>query len=349
MFAYWFLFAYFAAGVFLTSPRDRLAQPGLRVFLGAGAMLIAVLVGFRHEVGADWYPYQRMFAVAGFVDFDRVLQLKDPGYQLLNSIAQQVGAGIWLVNLVCGLILAWGLSRFAKTQPDPWLVFLLAIPYLVVVVAMGYSRQAVAIGVLLAGLATMSRGGGSALRFAGYVAAAALFHKTAVIALLLVAFATNRNKWLDALIVGAGFILMYDIFLDDSVDELVATYIDAEYSSQGAAIRIAMTVVPATMFLLSPGRFGFSGQEQKIWRNFSIATFTLLALLFVLPSSTAVDRLSLYVIPLQLAVLSRIPAVYPGKGLGRFIIVIYCFAVQYAWLNYASHAPAWIPYRSSLF
>lgn len=55
--------------------------------------------------------------------------------------------------------------RFARSQPDPWLAVLVAVPYLVIVVAMGYSRQAVAIGILLAGLGRLERGG-STLHFA---------------------------------------------------------------------------------------------------------------------------------------------------------------------------------------
>ncbi|MDQ3145317.1 MAG: EpsG family protein [Pseudomonadota bacterium] len=344
MFAYWFLFAYFAVGVLLGSHDETTQRSRPRPMLALGALLIAVLVGFRYEVGADWQAYQRMFAFAGLANFDRILALKDPGYQILNWLAQQFGAGIWMVNLVCGSLLAWGLSRFARVQPEPWLAVLIAIPYLVVVVAMGYSRQGVAIGLLLAGLAAISRGA-SPLRFVLYVAAAALFHKTAVIALLLVVFASEKNRFLNTTALVAAFVLMYDIFLDDSVDTFMNTYIDAEYSSQGAAIRIAMTVLPAALFLLRPNKFGFLPREKKVWINFSIATFVLLAMLFLLPSSTAVDRLTLYIIPLQIVILSRFPIASGSRTVVRILVVVYCFAIQFAWLNYASHANEWIPYR----
>ena len=35
---------------------------------------------------------------------------------------------------------------FVRRQPMPWLGLLVAIPYLVIVVGMGYSRQAIALG-----------------------------------------------------------------------------------------------------------------------------------------------------------------------------------------------------------
>jgi len=216
------------------------------------------------------------------------------------------------------------------------------------VVAMGYSRQAVAIGFLMAGLAAVARGA-SPLRFALYILGGALFHKTVVVALLLVAFASRRNRLLNTVALLAAFVLFYDMFLAESVDQFVRNYIETQYSSQGAAIRIAMSILPATLFLLMPKRFGFSPREEQIWRNFSIVAFGLLGLLFVLPSSTVVDRLALYIIPLQLVILARVPRALFRGAIGRVVVVAYCFAVQFAWLNYATHAQYWLPYRTSIF
>ena len=47
------------------------------------------------------------------------------------------------------------LIRFCLAQADPWLSVLIAIPYMVIVVAMGYTRQAVALGILMVGLAAV--------------------------------------------------------------------------------------------------------------------------------------------------------------------------------------------------
>ena len=344
MFAYWFMFAFFTAGVVFSSRSAPAPQSQPRLVLALGALMIMVLVGLRYEVGGDWEPYLRMFSFAGYADFGRMLRFGDPGYHLINWSVRQAGGEIWVVNLICAMIFAWGLFRFAKVQPDPWLTMLIAIPYLVVVVAMGYTRQAVSIGFLMAGLAALARGG-TVLRFSAYIFAAALFHKTAVVALLLVAFASQRNRLLNTIALIGAFILFYDLFLSESLDTFVKGYIDTEYSSQGAAIRVAMSVLPAAIFLVTPKRFGFPPREEQIWRNFSIATLVLLGLLFVLPSSTVVDRLALYMIPLQLAILSRVPRTLIGEAPGKILIVSYCFAVQFAWLNYASHSQYWVPYQ----
>jgi hypothetical protein len=341
---YWLLFSYFAAGVLLQRDRPRDEANQTIPLLTLGALFIALMIGLRYEVGADWFAYQYMFSFAEFAELGRVLAIGDPGYQFLNWVVQRIGGDLWLVNLICGLIFSWGLLRLAEAQPNPWLAVLVAIPYLVVVVAMGYTRQAVAIGILMAGLARVERGA-STLQFALYVTAAAFFHKTAVFALPLVVLAGRRNLMINVMIGIAAGLLLYFFFLSSSVDRLVKNYIVAEYAAQGAAIRVAMSLVPAVLFLLNQRRFEFSDQEKQIWRNFALAAIGLLVILFVLPSSAAVDRLALYVTPLQIVILSRLPGAIGSKGLGTLAIVVYSAAVQFVWLNYAIHARFWVPYE----
>jgi hypothetical protein len=58
-----------------------------------------------------------------------------------------------------------------------------------------------------------------------------------------------------------------------------------------------------------------------------------------------VDRLALYILPLQLAVMSRVPGTVINSLSGRLVVIAYSFAVQFVWLNYAAHAEYWLPYR----
>jgi len=353
MWPYWLLFSFFAVGA-LFQPTPLAASPGGDVrqagaagsgapMLVLGGLMIAAMVGLRYKVGADWETYYFYWQYAGYADLGRILRMSDPAYQLLNWLAQQSGAGIWAVNLACGSIFAWGLIRFARTQPLPWLAVVAALPYLVTVVAMGYSRQAVAIGILMAGLASVFRGG-SLLRFAVYVVVAALFHKTAVLLMPLVIFSSQRNRLLSVL---GGLLLFYALYtalLASDVDQLVKSYIVTQYSSQGAAIRVGLCLVPAILFLLSPARFGFDVLQGRYWRLNSWVAVALLVGLFVVPSSTAIDRIALYVFPLQLAVLSRVPIAYPGRGSGLFVIA-YALAIELVWMTQAVHARYWVPYQ----
>ena len=342
MFPYWVIFAYFAGGALLADDTRR-QRHQVSIFLAAGVLLITLLVGLRYEIGADWDTYKLLFSYAGYVGFERAIQIGDPAYQLLSWGVRQIDGELWLVNLICAMVFSWGLLRFAQAQPSPWLAILIAVPYLVIVVAIGYTRQAAAIGILMAGLAAV-HGGASTLRFAFYVGVAALFHKTAVIALPLVVFSSERNRLVNILAGGLLIYMFYNSFLADSVDKFVRNYIEAEYSSQGAAIRVAMNLVPAMVYFLFRRRLGFSVRETRIWFFHSVAAVGLLVLLVATPSSTAVDRLAIYIMPLQIAVLSRMPAIL-GLRLGTIFVVAYSLAIQFVWLNFATHAKYWIPYQ----
>ena len=342
MFPYWALFGLFAVGATL-EPRDR-PHAGGGPLLAFCAIVVALMIGLRYQVGADWDQYEWLFKIAGRVNLDRLLLRGDPGYQILNWIIRQLGGAMWQVNLICGLIFCWGLLRLTRAQPQPWLAMVVAVPYLVTVVSMGYTRQAVAIGILMAGLASIHHGG-SILRYAGYVAFAALFHKTAVVALPFVVFSGRRNFILNLLLGVSLTVLFYNLFLEKSVDNLLRNYIESGYSSQGAAIRIALNFIPAILYLVKQPAFGFDDRERKVYRYFSYAAVFFPIALMLSPSSTAIDRLALYVLPLQLVILSRVPTAYKLPGVGTLLVIAYSAAILFGWLTFAKHAEYWLPYQ----
>jgi len=75
----------------------------------------------------------------------------------------------------------------------------------------------------------------------------------------------------------------------------------------------------------------------------------LMALFPVLPSSTVLDRIGLYLLPLQIVVFVHVPDIL-GRMVGHktfwiAAVLLYYAAVLFVWLNFASHSGAWIPYR----
>lgn len=315
--------------------------------MGGFAFLLVLIIGFRHEVGADWIHYVE--------PLERALQLSllegtmaggDPAYGLLTWLSAHLGGGVYLVNLVCAMVFVWGLVKFALNSPQPWLTLCVAVPYLVIVVAMGYTRQGVAIGLAMMGLVALHQG--RLYRFAAWLVAAALFHKSALILLPLAVF-SGRKNWVSVLGVLLIAGLMYILLLAEYVDFLVAGYLTAQYESSGAAIRIAMNALPAAIFLVFRNRFGLKPAQQSFWTWMSLGALAFILLLAVSPSSTAVDRVALYWIPLQLFVWSRLPqAMGQCAGTQRqwlAVVLAYAFAVQFVWLIYADHSYAWLPYQ----
>lgn len=311
-------------------------------------VLLVLMVGLRHEVGGDWSNYLPMVQEAAHQTLAAATLRSDPAYGLLNWLGARSGLGVYLVNTVCAVIFSWGLVVFCRAQPRPWLALVVAVPYLVIVVAMGYTRQGTAIGLAMLGLVALSER--KLLRFLLFMALAAMFHKSAVILMPLAVLAGTRQKLWTAFWVALSFALFYFLLLQDSVDSLRSGYLDAQLQSEGAALRLAMNALPAVLFLALRRHFAMPEADRTFWTWMSLGSLGLAVMLLVSSSaSTAVDRVALYWIPLQLFVFSRLPSAIGKKGgLDRFLVlsvVAYSSAVLFVWLVYGAHAPAWLPYQ----
>lgn len=347
MFAYWALFGIFALAAATTDERKR--QFGIVSWI-AGGIVLVVIIGLRRNVGGDWHAYEAIFRRLSNFDAGNAVLTGDPGYTLLNLLAAYAGLDLWAVNLACAMIFTYGLLRFCRDQSNPLLAVLVAIPYLVIVVAMGYTRQSAALGLVMLALFYHRRG--AVLRMTLSLGLAVTFHKSAIIVIPLVALAFSRRRPVTFVLLGVTAGVTYWLLVSSSLDRLVANYVGAGYSSSGAAIRIFMNLIPAALFLIFRGRFTELRDERRLWTIFAIGSFVALVLLYTTPSSTAVDRLSLYLIPLQLFVLSRVPVAFSDGStpspIAKIGVIAYSALVQLIWLNFADNARFWIPYHNYL-
>ncbi len=313
--------------------------------------VLVLMIGLRHEVGGDWFNYVEHILNAGNMSLRDLLTANegrgDPAYDVLNWLAAEYDLGPYFVNTVCAALFSWGLLAFCRAQPRPWLALVVAMPYLVIVVAMGYTRQGVAIGLAMLALVALSQQ--KLRRFVFFIVAAATFHKSAVILMPLAALAATRNRIWTTAWVSLLSMAFYALFLQESVEGLKTNYLEAEYESSGAAIRVAMNAAPAFLFLLFRRRFVMPAADRSFWTWMALGGMAFVPLLVLSPSSTAVDRVALYWIPTQLFVLSRFPNAI-GHPNGRndvwvCLIVAYSAAVLFTWLTFAKHAFAWLPYQ----
>jgi hypothetical protein len=157
---------------------------------------------------------------------------------------------------------------------------------------------------------------------------AALFNNSAILALPLIIFSRRQNRLVKVL---GGLVLFYALYtalLVKNVNQLVTNYIDALYQSSGAAIRVGLSLILAVLFLVATDRFAFDGLQRGFFRLSSWVTIGLLIALLTTPSSTAVDRIALYMFPLQLAVMGRLPFAFPFSRTGSWWFVTH---LRYSW------------------
>ena len=86
MLPYWLLFAYFAAGALLVGDNRPSGGRGStnQLFLILGAIVVALMIGLRYRVGADWTSYEFIFSYARYASLQRMLEIGDPGYMIFD-------------------------------------------------------------------------------------------------------------------------------------------------------------------------------------------------------------------------------------------------------------------------
>src|SRR5207302_10824097 len=140
--------------------------------------------------------------------------------------------------------------------------------------------------------------------------------------------------------------------LPSAIDQYAPGYIRSQLSASGATIRVIMDVVPAAIVLLSGRKFYWSDEEKAVWRTFAILCLAAGAALPFINSSVVIDRLAIYLIPMQIFVYARIGYCFGlirrGWLMWTSAVIFYSAAVLFVWLNYAVNAFAWVPYGNYL-
>ena len=352
MWPYWLVFL-LPAGLALAAARRtvpaarRLAprQPGAGWLLAAVALTL--FIGYRVEVGGDWQVYLHYLDEARALSLAETLVRQDPGYWLLNRLSVDLDAGIVGVNLACAAIFATGLASFCRAQPRPWLALAVAVPYLVIVVGMGYTRQGVAMGfAMLAFVAAMR---GRMARYVGWILLATTFHRSAFALLLLAPLLGRTLRPLPVLATALAAALAWWLLVEGSVEHVLAAYVLDDYSAGGAGPRMLLALAPVAVLAAGWRRLAIGAPERRLLAVLSLYTLVLGVLWLVFEDLVIVDRFALYSLPLQLAAYAHLPSLAAGHRAGAALIaagVVAAYgAVLFVWLNFATHADQWLPYR----
>lgn len=349
MWPYWLMFLLPATAAihFSVTPGSR--RQRWNVLSVCAVVFITLAVGYRYQVGGDWKSYLEHFDNVRYLSLAEALALSDPGYALLNWVSASLGMDIYGVNLMCGAIFAIGLLHFCLSLPRPWLALTAAVPYMLIVVGMGYSRQAVALAFSMLGLVALRNR--SVLWFLVWGILGASFHKTAVMLLPIAGLAASRNRLWSFFLAGVASYAGYLVLLQDSFDSMYSNYVGGEVQSEGAMIRLSMNAFASVFLLVWAKFFQFTDEERSLWEWMAWISLAMLgALLAVSSASTAVDRMALYLLPIQLVVASHLPSVLQAKmrtntKLATAYVIGYTALVQFIWLNFANYSAYWLPYR----
>ena len=322
-----------------------------KLLLWMTGLVLVILIGLRHEIGGDWFNYlDSSYGIRKGSSFDfSSFMTGDYGYRLIHWISVNHLNGIYSTNFISATFFVAGLIRFCRSMPIPWIALFVSIPFLVVIVSMGYTRQAAAVGLLMWGLIDLINGKKS--NFYVFIIIGSLFHLSVLI-MLPVGFLYRRkfnfiailSLFLVSVLIA---IIVYFVF-KDTIAHLIYFYITIEYMhSDGAVIRVLMSSFAATIFFIFYKKFKGEFNDERLWLIFSIVSIVLLPIAFFY--STFVDRVAIYFLPIQLVVFSRIPILIESsynRTLFIFGVIFIYVSTLFVWLNFGNFSSYWLPYQN---
>lgn len=314
-------------------------------------LLLLVFIGLRHEVGTDWGNYlarYRIIESEGISVSLSAIVLTDFGYDLFNWLSSLLGLGIYGVNTLCGFLFLVGLFSLLERLGDDrefYLGLLISYPYLIMVVANGYTRQASALGLVMLSYTYLLRL--SQWKALFFQLLAIFFHKSSVIGFAAFFFGKLGKRKLFQLAMLMGIVAATAFGLEPVFRRFYEFYVVNPMVSEGGTLRALMNIVPSLVYILLRRHFRKKYADGDFWFMFS-----LVALLLGLPSLfkfTFADRLLLYFSPIQFVSLTRLPSIvqeYEFKGL-ILLETLFIYALSmFVWLLFAVHASDWLPYKN---
>jgi len=310
---------------------------------------LVILIGLRHEVGGDWDRYIEIY------DFHKGVSLNfenfisgDYGYEAIHWFSLNYLNGVYSTNLICAIFFVSGLIRLSSRMPLPWVALLVSINFLVIVVAMGYTRQAAAVGFLMWALVDLLDG--KKIKFFVYIIIGSTFHKTLLGMSIVGLFYNNITKETIFLFIFILLILLagYFFFLKEKLLHMLYYYIEIDFHhSRGALIRTILNSFSALVFFIYRGKYRKVFNDERVWLYFSIVSIALVPAAYFY--STFADRVAIYFLFIQLVILSRVPvlilSVYWRTVFVVGVATAYLLALL-TWLFFGVHSVHWLPYQN---
>jgi hypothetical protein len=348
MWPYWFLFLTAALPAVLSKAvvinKSRSTNPMIWVLM---FLVFSLMIGLRYQVGGDWLNYLDHYDIVKARSLNPFLQEGEQLYWLVMWLAVYFESGVYLANLIFSCIFCAGLFVFCRYQPRPWLGLVVAIPYMVIVIAMGYTRQSVALGFLMLGLISLQRQ--QTIRFIVLILFASLFHRTAALVLPLAVFVPTKSRLFNGFLMIFSAFYAYQATLASQIDTFVLNYITARYQSDGAFVRITLNLIPALGLIKWRNSIMWSNVEKNLWMTIALTSIGAFVWLLLSPSSTAVDRMSLYLMPIQIYFYTRLPDLVGKTSALRgwvFSVVLFYALIQFVWLFFSNYSFSnWVPYQ----
>lgn len=350
MFFYYSIWAVISFFSFFSSKKSEVKL--LFLFL---LFFLFLMTGLRFEVGADWDNYLQIYGFFKNLNFPDSLVITDPSYGSLNYISQKLGlSDTILVNFSCALVFYICFYFICNKMVNYWLPLLVSFPYLILVVSMGFTRQSVAIALVILAFKCALESKYWKLIFLSLFAIS--FHKSAIIIFMLYPFflmSSNffSNKWVFYSYAFFSFLAMSAlVYLSSISGENMYTNQSGVVSSSGAIFRIIVHFLPLVFYVIYHSKIKLILKDN--FRAFDyLALLIIFTLVMAIPFSTLADRFNLYLIIFDIFVFSTLFGYLNNFNRSVMVgsIIILNTLMIIIWLSFGAWSHAWLPYQNYIF
>jgi len=352
----YYIFYFFIVIFFLFSQKILIEKKTKNFFYFLFIITIIIFTGLRNNIGGDWIIYNENYIANGEeFSFNKYNIRSDYGWELISYLSYKLGFSIHMLNFISSIFFFLCLHNFIKIYYSKLLVYIISFPIIIVILLMGYSRQAIAFAFLLLILSSLFKD-----RFLPafiYLCIGIFFHKSLILFFLL--FLIFPRKLIDKvfakkiyfLSIIFLFFLLFLIFfiIKQDLYNLYLNYFGAAVNknpiAQGAYQRWLINFIPALLFLIFYKKFNTNIIERRIILFFSL--FSIFSIFFINYYTTGIDRYLYYFSLIQIYVFSSLPILFQKyKKIIETLIIIYYSSVLIIWFNFAHHKNAWIPYEN---
>lgn len=319
-------------------------------------IFLIIFTGLRYEVGGDWFIYNENFILNStkFNFYDLSIR-SDYGWELISFILSKLNFSYVSINLISSLFFFISLSVFTKEYNYKLLVFIVSFPIVILILLMGFTRQAVAFSFLLLSLNYLFKE--KFLQSFIFILLGVFFHKSVILFLFLyLLFPTKlfkyliNNLFLLIFIFTLILITVYGLYNDffQIYTQYFGSNISSNPESKGTYFRWLINFIPSIIFIFLHKKFNLNYIQKRVYLSFSF--LIILSFFFINSFSTGIDRYLYYFTIIQIFVFSNLPNLRIKLKKHLIIgIILYHLLILYVWLMYSVHSYLWIPYKIYYF
>ena len=315
-------------------------------------IMMILFIGLRINVGCDWITYKEIFKV---ISNSNILKLTDGGrieigYALINKFISKIGGNIYFSNTLMATFFIVPLTISFKKLRKPFLSFLIAYPYLIIVIGMGPVRQAVAMSLIALSSFYINK---NFKTFALLNIFALSLHLSSLFTSLIVLFSSKnlkdiiKNNWiLISLFLLISILIFYLYSYDHLYIKFYAYLFKTRFKDAKSHVIIwAMNIFPYIILFVNKN---INYKEIKIFEVHKKVFLALCILpLFSIINTTLTYRLYISLIPYSIFLLTDLvdKKLFIPIKFNFYIYNFYSIILLSVWLNFSKHAYCWIPYR----